>query len=462
MNPVLHALLSRRLSPSRRRHYHRAVFIQRAAVLASILLSLTAQLQLNAATVTWINPATGNWIDGPNWDAGSPPNSATGDVALINNGGTATINPADFISTGSLTLGSVAATSGTVVMNGGSLTTTTTDIRIGGNSLTVAGGTGRLDQFGGDIILNAGNVNVGIGPSSVGTYNLNGGSLTVNSAAIMAIGNRGTGTVNQSGGILFVRSQANPLNGLLELGRNTASIPGFGTFTLSGGTAAANLFRFGEAAQTSGAQSVNTLNLQGTGTLLTGTMSINNPAANNTFNFIGGSLTGRTISLSITNNGGTLRPASLFFGDALTPPPLTIDGVITDPIGMTTFTGNSSYTQTLLGTLAIEIGALGNDFVDIGQTGSGGASLGGTIALSLLNGFDPGLGATFNILTADTITSNAILTGSTPSGRTFAPMIVTGGDGRQVLQAVVVPEPASLVFAAAASLWIMVRRRRAL
>jgi hypothetical protein len=414
--------------------------------------SLFLGAQIHAATVTW-TAGTGNWIDGPNWNTGAPPNSGTADIALIDNAGMVNINPLEAITTGSLTLGSVASTSGTVIMTGGTLTTTNTDIRIGGNALTTAGGTGRLDQSGGDILMNAGNLNIAIGPGTMGTYNLSGGSLTINSAAIMAIGNRSMGTVNQSGGTLYVRSQANPAAGVIQLGRNIAATPGFGTFTLSGGTAAASLFKFGETNQTSGEKAVNTFTLQGTGTLLTGTMSINNPAANNTFNFLGGSLTATTISLPITNNGGTLRPATLFFGDtAGNLPPLTPAGLTTNLIGSTTFTGNNSYTQTAAGNLSVELALSGNDLIDIGATGTGSATLDGTISLSLLNGFDPAPGSTFDILKADSIVNNAVLTGATPSGRTFASTIITGGDGRQVLEVIVVPEPTSLAFAALAGL----------
>jgi hypothetical protein len=108
--------------------------------------------------VTWINAGTGNWVDGLNWDTGNPPNSfgVTNDVALINNGGTAMITANDTVSTGSITLGvSLATDIGRLVMTGGSLTTTNTDIRIGGNAATTAG-TGRFDQSGGTVTMNAG------------------------------------------------------------------------------------------------------------------------------------------------------------------------------------------------------------------------------------------------------------------------------------------------------------------
>jgi hypothetical protein len=281
-------------------------------------------------------------------------------------------------------------------------------------------------------------LNVGFGSGgAVGTYNLSGGSLTVASANIMAIGNRGTGTVNQTGGTLYIRgSTGNAAMTVIQLGRNVAAGTGNGTFTLSGGTAAASLFQFGNAVGIAG--STNTFSLQGTGTLLTGTISIINTTATNSFNFLGGSLSATTVNIPLTNNGGVLRPQTLSFtgtGD--------ISNVVTNVVGSMTFSGTNSYIQTGSGTLAIDIAAASvNDLCGYrsGRTRRD-CDPGGTIALNLLNGFDPALGTTFDVLTADTIANTASISGTTPSGRLFSPTIVTGGDGREVLRLVVVPEP---------------------
>ena len=395
------------------------------------------------ANVTWTNAGTGNWFDGANWSTGTPPSSVTADVGIINNGGTAVINPADNVTTGSITLGfSLATDIGNLMMTGGSLTTTNTDIRIGGNALTTAGN-GRFDQSGGTVTMNAGNLNIGIGSAgAVGTYNLSGGSMMLASANIMAIGNRGTGTVNQTGGTLYVRgSPANAATSLIQLGRNAAGGPGTGTFTLSGGTAVSGLFQFGNAVGL--ATSTNTFNLQGTGTLLTGTISIINIAATNNFNFVGGSLTATTVAIPLTNNGGTFRPQTLNFtgnGD--------VNNVVSNLVGTTTFSGASSYVQTSLGNLAIDIAGTGlNDFIDIGVGAPvGTASVAGTISINLLNGFNPSLGATFDILAADSVVNTASVIGLTSDGNGFSSSIATGGDGRQVLRLIVVPEPSTLIF----------------
>ncbi len=95
------------------------------------------------------------------------------------------------------------------------------------------------------IILNGGNLNVGFGVTATGTYNLSGGSVQIEAGFIAAVGNLGTGTINQSGGTLYVRSTAIPANSVIQLGRNNATTASSGTFTLSGGTAAALNFDFG-------------------------------------------------------------------------------------------------------------------------------------------------------------------------------------------------------------------------
>ena len=62
-------------------------------------------------------------------------------------------------------------------------------------------GVGTLEQSGGDINLNGGNLNVAVGAAAEfadGTYTMNGGTLRINAGNIYAVGNRGNGTVTQS------------------------------------------------------------------------------------------------------------------------------------------------------------------------------------------------------------------------------------------------------------------------
>ena len=373
-------------------------------------------------------------------------------------------------------------------MTGGTLTTTS-DIRLGnGGDIDTApasaGGTAIFAQSGGDVVLTGGNVNIGFGDTAVGTYNLSGGTLAINSGTIFAVGNRGNGTVMQSGGSVYVRgpltgangapvppnnvSLTGPGTGQLNLGRNgalSATNPGIasGSFTLSGGKFTAALLRFGNNVAGAASGSTNVFNLQGTGSLTIGAIFIDNPNASNSFNFTGGILTTATVGMPLTNNGGTLSPASLFFGSAASPPPLTDDGVVTSPVGTTTFTLANSYNQGPTSTLPIDIAGPGsNDFVNIGADPAFvvPSSIAGTINVNLLSGYQPVFGSTFDILSADIVTNTALVTSPAGFSGIFVPSIVAGPDGRQVLRLTVVPESGSFGLFAGAALVLSVRRPR--
>lgn len=414
-----------------------------------------------AVNVTWINPGTGNWLDGTNWDLGVP-NSATADAALITNGGTAVIDATQNVSTGNLTLAGPAGTAGHLQMTGGSLTTTNTDFRIAGNG-AATGGTATFTQSGGSVILNAGNLNVSFGSAANGSYALSAGSMQVNAGFIMAVGNVGTGTVNQTGGTIYIRTAGAPATSVIQLGRNSATLAASGTYTLSGGTAAANLFQFGRpgTAQTSGGQSTSTFNLQGTGKLITTAISLGNTPAFATpiFNFTGGTLVANSIAMPLTNNGGILSPDFANFG-VVGNVPATINDIPITEVSTLTFTGDNSYSQNS-GTLEIDIaGAASNDFLDLGATGVASASISGTIAVNVMGGFDPPIGTFFDILAADTVTENALVTGLTPSGNSFDAISAVGGDGRQLVRLVVIPEPGTGTLLALAAVALSARRGR--
>ena len=431
------------------------MIVAKKAALGAVALFAIANPAL-AVDYFWSNPATGNWNNTANWSTGVIPTG--GDNGFINNGGTALIDASQNVVTSLATMGRGAGESGTLIMTGGTLTTNS-DIRAGGNT-AAGGGTGSFDLSGGTVFMNGGNLNIGQGSGgAVGTVRISGGSLQINAGFVAAIGNRGTGTLNQTGGTLFIRSGTTPGNGMIQLGRNNATTTGSGTYTLSGGTAAALATRFGEAIA-SAAGSVNTFNLQGTGRLITNTIEVRNTNAVNTFNFSGGTLNVANINIPLTNNGGRLNPGGANF--TATPLPADINGLVVAAIGTLTFGGNNSYIQGPAGILDIDIDASGNDLVNIGGAGDGTATIAGTIAVNLLGGLDPALGQTFDVLTADTVTNSAIATGLTPSGNIFIPTVVAGSDGRQVLRLTVaeVPEPGALAVLGGAALALANSRSR--
>ncbi|MEP6662128.1 MAG: hypothetical protein ABJC04_00565 [Verrucomicrobiota bacterium] len=442
--------------------------------ITGLALLFTLATQTASALEQWVRlPANGPglWTDGANWDLGSQP--ASNEEGRIDNGGTAVIDVTQTdaftsvlgeITTGSVTLGSQPGASGNLFMTNGVLFVANTDFRIGGNPVVAIGGivpaiggTGVFTQIGGSVTQHAGNLNIGLRGTAPltetnvasGTYNLSEADpnfpslFQVRFGFIVAIGNRGNGTLNQSGGTLEVKGislagNAAGTNGsLIHLGRNALVGTSFtsGTYNLSGGIARAAILRFGATTTNT---STNVFSLSGTGKLQTRTIDFLVPAAGgsttvNIINFTGGTLSSHTNALSITNNGGTLSPYTIDFSTVTADTSATIT-----PIGTMVFTSSNSYIQAS-GTLAIDINATTNDFVSIGAgTPVGTANLAGTIAVNVLDGFDPALNQTFDILTADTITSTASVTGSTPSGNGFQSSIVTGGDGRMVLRLTVV------------------------
>jgi hypothetical protein len=438
---------------------HRGVAIRLFAVFSWLLATFALADFASGALVTWDRTAgdPGNWTDAVNWTGDVVPSSVTADEARIDNAGIAVINAAQgAVSTGAVTLGSNTGTSGTLRLTGGSLTTTNTDLRIGGNSNTT-GGTGVLEQSGGDLILNAGNVNMGLGNAgAIGTYNMSGGLMRVNSATIVAVGNRGTGIVNQSAGTVYVRGASytgTPPEGQVNLGRGAATANGSGSYTLSGGDLTVALLRYGQAVTTSGPASTNTFNLQGTGKLTVRDILIVNTAATNSFNFTGGTLTATNVLMPLTNNGGTLAPATLAFGIGANNQPIDPASVVTSPIGITTF--STSYTQSS-GTLAVDVDVAASDLVRV----TGIANLAGTVAVNELNTFDPALGSIFDVLTAQDIVGTLTPAGTTPSGRSYSVSIVPGGNG-ELLRLTVVPEPGTFSLLIAAAFGLLIWRRRA-
>ena len=441
--------------------------IRLAAVPILLLCSIASQA--TAQVVLWVGDASDPggvtaqkpWLS-TFWSTGAPPTGgfngagqATGQDARINNGGHVLIDasqtvgtptPNLFTGTGFVVLGAATGDSGFLEMTGGTLVTAF-DIRIGGNTATAAG-TGVFDQSGGVVHMNGGNLNVGQGvvPATavhgVGTYNLSGGSFTERSGNIVAIGNRGNGTVNQSGGdfYLMALNNANVNNAVLQLGRlaTTATKSSSGTYNLSGGRVVVANTQFGNGSPAGGVgphvantpttsptdgPSINTFSLAG-GLLMTDTIGTFNNFVNlvdptkstvNTFNMTGGTLTAESIGMSITNNGGTLAPATLDFTP--TGMPENIDNFIaarTQPVGITAFSGTNSYTQTATGTLAIDL--VSQTSFDQLVLNSGTATLDGTLALTVHDGFVGNTGDYYQVVVGGTAGTFATVTGNDLGG----------------------------------------------
>ncbi len=167
------------------------------------------------------------------------------------------------------------------------------------------------------------------------------------------------------------------------------------------------------------------------------------------------------VAHTININGGTLQGFGTVTGNL-------VNGGIVHPgdgPGILSVTGN--YTQTSSGILDIQIGGpnAGTGYSQLSITGT--AALGGTLDVSLFNGFTPYNGETFTILTSGGLNSSVFseFNGLQEGNVTFT-VAYTSGD--VILDAIVpqsVPEPASLVMLgigiAGLGAYVVRRRRHA-
>jgi hypothetical protein len=123
------------------------------------------------------------------------------------------------------------------------------------------------------------------------------------------------------------------------------------------------------------------VNLSG-GTIVAGTVVHTHGGR---FNFTGGTLHVETFDGNLVNSGGTLAPGS--------------------SAGLTTITGD--YTQDANSILEIEIGGTdANDYDVLAVAGL--ATLAGTLDVSLIDGFEPNWGDTFDVVSAASILEDGL------------------------------------------------------
>jgi autotransporter-associated beta strand protein len=134
-------------------------------------------------------------------------------------------------------------------------------------------------------------------------------------------------------------------------------------------------------------------------------------------------------------------------------------GTVAPAVGVGTLTIGGTFTQGTGSALAIEL-ASGASFDHVTVTGA--ATLSGSIQVSLLSGFNPGVGSTFDILTASSLSLSG-LTVSGPGGWSATAVGNTLRLTRTALAAVatsVVPEPAAASLAVLALAALTGRHRR--
>ncbi len=322
-----------------------------------IILSLLTGPATFAATVTWDGSTDSSWNTASNWDTNTVP-VALDDVVIISSG------TAPILDIPSTTINSLSITSGSLDLGSGT-----------GNTLNVTSNfslenTGRLIMDGASDILDV------------------DGNFTT-SAASGALQDFSAGTLNVAGN--FTQSDGGwgsyefPASGShkLVLDGSSAQTVSFANPSITdgrfqdleinktGGTVVftSNVVLIGNVTNTAGLLNINS----GTTFIVSGT-SFNNTA--------GGTILGE----------GTLNVTNTTFSNAGSVDPGASPGILT-------VTGD--YPQTSSGALNIEIGGttVGTDYDQLIISGSGTATLAGDLNVSLINGFVPALGNTFQILT---------------------------------------------------------------
>jgi len=178
--------------------------------------SLSENGTLNSArTVVGV----GGLFDGDLNPTNNPPLSGGGGLGIFNQGGTTTANHGQ-LWVGFNTYGEYNLSGGTVNIGGYEMGT----LVIGGKDWygKTYVGEGVFNQTGGDVYVNGLGLFMADGPGTMGTYNLENGTLTVGGYYVIG-GGGGTATFNQTGG-------TNTANGMLEVGG-----AGTGTYNLSAG-----------------------------------------------------------------------------------------------------------------------------------------------------------------------------------------------------------------------------------
>jgi hypothetical protein len=239
-------------------------------------------------------------------------------------------------------------------------------------ALTIGAGSkfdvnGNLTNFSGTT-LTGGSYNV------TGTLQFNGANIVTNAANITLSGT--SSKITDQGGIA---------NALANFARNSST----GNFTLSGGQTLTTSGGFTNAGTLTVARgSTFTLNSSGSYTQTGGTTTVD------------GTLKSSVTTAALNLNGGSLfGTGTLGFG--------VVDASILTPADSKTSAGiltvSGTYRQNSGGALNIAIGGTtaGTKYDQLNVTGA--ATVNGTLNLSLINGFVPTVGSTFEILNASSV-----------------------------------------------------------
>jgi hypothetical protein len=480
------------------RFTRRSLGIGQCVILGTISLPVAAPFAL--ATDTWTDTSD-NWTVPGDWSSGVP---ASGDDASIadSDGVSRTINY-DYSGVPA-TLNSL-----TIDLTGGTGTAANT-LLIAGNNLTAASevignnGSGAITQTGGINTINTQGF-VGNNNGSTGIYNLSGtGVLVDNGFLSIGAGTSANGTVNQSGGTATMTNTGdgvtlilgevhgvgsyNLSGGSLTSYAETVGVHGRGSFTQTGGTNTLTLSNDSYVALGVGGSSgavTGTYNLSGSGVLNSPNETIY-PAG--VFTQGGGSNTISALSHQVAEF--EVAGAYNLSGGLLTADALSDNGNFNQSGGHATFAqvgtgfvqgsvaitggemslvpdGFSSPASTInrfsisgTGVLNLVLGGYsqGVNYDLIKSYGT--ISLGGTLDIDLADGFVPGVGDQFTVISQASGSINGTFNqlASDDPGLAYS---VNYGPSDNMVQVTItsVPEPGTIALLTAATGLLLLRRR---
>jgi hypothetical protein len=343
---------------------------------------------------------SGTTLTGGTYNIGGTLQFGPSGTSLVTNASNITLNGSssqiiDSAGNGILKEFATNAAGGSFTIEGGRNFTTAGNFANNG-SLTVGSGStfkvnGNLTNFSGGT-LTGGVYNVG------GTLQFNGANIVTNAANLTL-----TGTASK------ITDQTGTFNALANFATNSAA----GTFTLSGNqnlTVAGNFTNAGSltvaAGSTFGLNAAGTYTQTGGSTIVDGTLK--SSVTTSSLNLTKGSLFGTgTLGFSVVNSS-LLTPGNSAASTAL----LAVSG---------------GYQQSSTGTLDISIAGTtpGTKYDQLKVTGA--AMVGGTLNLSLLNGYVPTVGTRFDILTGSSVSGTfATVNGAINSSEHFSVSCTAG------------------------------------
>jgi hypothetical protein len=321
-----------------------------------------AQLVRNAVTFTWDAGAAADtdWFNPLNWSPDGVP--GPGDTAILGIAATATLGTDQTVATFQQSAGILDA-AGTLTTTAGFAWSGGTQAGFG-TTLVAIGATATISGAGSKI-LDAHRLDLRGNTTWTGVGNL----VSLNGALID----------NRAGALFEVQTDAG-----FTYGGNGAALVfnNAGTLRKSAGTGVTifdgSFTNVGSLEANSGV-----LSFMGGTVNSSGTVVLNGGSLGGSFNLTAGELRGTGLINGSVTNAAAVRPGG------------------TGAIGTLTITGN--YTQLSGGTLALELGGIGTGQFDVLGVG-GTASLGGTLAVSLIGGFTPAATDTFIVLSGGTLT----------------------------------------------------------